>query len=72
MLTRLSSDLTVWKALSQRFGGRFFCGVFMGEANDGLRLEARTLAAIGERGLALDLDIYAPGDDVPEVRQADE
>jgi hypothetical protein len=62
-LAALSSDLVAWKDLSNRFGGRFFCGLFMGTANDGLRLDAKTLAAIGDRGLALDLDIYAPDRD---------
>jgi ABC-type phosphonate transport system ATPase subunit len=63
----LSSDLTAWKDLSRRFGGRFFCGLFMQNTNDGLRLEAPTIAAIGDRGLALDFDIYAPDNDPPDA-----
>ena len=67
ILARLSSDLTTWKDLSRRFEGRLFCGLFMENTNDGLRLEAPTIAAIGDRGLALDLDIYAPDDDTADV-----
>jgi hypothetical protein len=67
IFARLSSDLTTWRDLSRRFEGRFFCGLFMENTNDGLRLEAPTIAAIGDRGLALDLDIYAPDDDTTHV-----
>lgn len=66
IFARLSSDFTTWRNISRRFEGRLFCGLFMENTNDGLRLEAPTIAAIGDRGLALDLDIYAPDTaDVP-------
>jgi hypothetical protein len=36
-----------------------FCGLFLGDTNEGLSLRPETLARLGERGLVLDLDIYA-------------
>lgn len=63
-----SNDVAAWQALSAKFSGRLFCGLFMQEGNEGLRLEPSTLAAIAERDLFLDLDIYGP--DVDEINQS--
>jgi hypothetical protein len=71
ILSCLSADASIWKALSSRFGGRVFCGLFMATYNDGVRLEPGTVAALGERGLAIDLDIYGPDDHDPETVLAD-
>lgn len=57
LLDKVSGDLTVWASLS-RFKPDLFCGIFMGSSNDGLPLPAKALLALGERGIALDLDIY--------------
>ena len=57
LLNKLSGDLNVWASLS-RFKPNLFCGIFMGSSNDGLPLSANALLALGERGIALDLDIY--------------
>ncbi len=56
----MNDDVTVWQTLSARFSGRLFCGLFLQEGNEGLRIEPATLAAIAKRGLCLDLDIYGP------------
>ncbi|MGY4396274.1 hypothetical protein ACVWZA_001447 [Sphingomonas sp. UYAg733] len=64
ILASLTSDLSVWRPLADRYRGRFFCGLFLASGNEGLALEPRTLASIGERGLVLDLDIY--GKDLPD------
>lgn len=59
LLRPLSEDLAAWNSLSQRFGGRVFCGLFMGSSNDGVTLMPDILRLIAERGLKLDLDIYS-------------
>lgn len=59
LLDQLSDDLGSWRDFSSRFRGRMFCGLFLGETNEGLSLRPETLARLGERGLLLDLDIYA-------------
>ena len=58
LLAGLSDDLAGWRAFSDRYGGRIFCGLFLASGNEGLRLKPDTLARVAERGLAIDLDIY--------------
>jgi hypothetical protein len=61
---RLTDDLAVWKDLTMRFQADVYCGLFMRESNEGLRLAPDTLLALASRGLVLEWDIFAP-------RQAD-
>ncbi|OYX56946.1 MAG: hypothetical protein B7Y86_09375 [Brevundimonas subvibrioides] len=61
----LTADVGTWTALSSRYRGDLFCGLFMQQGNEGLDLEPETLAMIGNRGLRLAVDIYDPGDDEP-------
>jgi len=62
LLAPLTGDFDIWRDFSTRFGGRIFAGAFLAEWNEGARLEADTIAALAERGLYFDLDIYAPED----------
>jgi hypothetical protein len=62
LLDRLTDDLSIWASLD-RYTPDLFCGLFMGSSNDGLSLSAKTLLALGQRGIALDLDIYDFDDD---------
>ncbi|MEC4615051.1 DUF4279 domain-containing protein [Tsukamurella tyrosinosolvens] len=59
LLSSLPADLGVWRELSVRYALRLFCGWFLQGGNEGVGLSAPTLGALGERGIALDLDIYA-------------
>lgn len=63
ILDKLSQDLDVWRRLGTRYQIDLFCGVFMRSTNDGLEFPSASLAALCERGIALNLDIYAPTDD---------
>lgn len=58
LLAPLTSDLAVWKELTCRFKADVFCGLFLQESNEGISLTPESLAALGSRGLLLDLDIY--------------
>jgi len=60
LLAKLSPDLAVWASLSKRFEIDLFCGLFMEQSNEGGEISAATLMALGERGIALGLDIYGP------------
>ncbi len=60
ILAKLTSDIAAWRELSERYRGRIFCGLFLAGGNEGVTLEPETIAAMGERGLLLDFDIYAP------------
>ncbi|MDG2527461.1 DUF4279 domain-containing protein [Caulobacter endophyticus] len=60
LLADLTQDMTVWKALSDRYQADMFCGLFLREGAEGLALAPATLLTLGLRGLKLDLDIYGP------------
>ena len=62
LLGKLTPDLAVWRRLAERFRADVFCGLFLGEDNEGISLAPGTLQALGERGILLDLDVYRTGD----------
>lgn len=67
ILTKLTSDLKVWKSLSEQFSMDLFCGLFMEKTNEGLELSPATLLALGQREITLGLDIYAPEKELKET-----
>ena len=60
LLGRLTPSLDVWRALSAQYQIDLFCGFFMHETNEGLEVSAESLAALGQRGISLGMDIYSP------------
>jgi hypothetical protein len=60
LLRRLTLSLDVWKSIGARYQIDLFCGLFMQRSNEGLALSPESLAALGERGIELALDIYSP------------
>ena len=63
LLGKLTNDLAIWKGLASRFRIDLFCGWYMQESNEGVTISPQTLQALGERGIELALDIYAPETD---------
>ena len=63
ILAKLTTDLDAWASLASRFRVNVFCGWFMNEGNEGLSISPANLVALGERGIELELDIYAPSAD---------
>ena len=59
-LDKLSSDLDVWKSLSERYQIDLFCGLFMEVSNEGMEISSSSLGMLAERGVKVGLDIYAP------------
>jgi Domain of unknown function (DUF4279) len=59
LLDRLPFNLEVWQNLTRRFQSDLFCGLWLKRWNRGLDFTSKTMQRIGERGLALSLDIYA-------------
>lgn len=59
LFANLSTDLSVWADLSDRYEADLFCGLFLEDTNEGISLQPSTLKAVGERGLILDLNIYS-------------
>lgn len=66
ILDQLTQDPSAWQSLS-RFQPDLFCGLFMGSSNDGLPLSAKALLSLGQRGIALGLDIYDARDQGSEI-----
>jgi hypothetical protein len=58
ILSKLSSDLNVWRKISERYRVDLFCGLFLKGGNEGLTISAQSLAALGNRGIEMGLDIY--------------
>ncbi len=63
ILSRLTSDLAIWEKLCKSYKVDIFCGLFMGNWNDGLSLTPEIMLALGQRRIALSLDIYNGADD---------
>ncbi|KUM53038.1 hypothetical protein AR688_03680 [Rheinheimera sp. EpRS3] len=63
ILSQLTSDLAVWERLCQNYKVDMFCGLFMGNCNDGLSLSPEIMLALGQLKIVLDLDIYSGSDD---------
>ena len=58
ILSKLSNDLTVWKRIAERYRVDLFCGLFLNGGNEGMTISATSLAAVGNRGIDMGLDIY--------------
>lgn len=61
ILDQLTPELGVWQSLTE-YDPDLFCGIFMASGNDGLPLSAKAMLALGQRGIALGLDIYDADD----------
>ncbi|MBX3711245.1 MAG: DUF4279 domain-containing protein [Lysobacter sp.] len=66
ILGRLPQDPAVWRRLGAKYQIDLFCGVFMRSTNDGLSFPADILRLLSERGIALNIDVYAPHDDASD------
>lgn len=60
LLGQVTSDLSVWSYLANRFRVDLFCGWFMRSGNEGLAISPKTMLALGQRSIQLELDIYGP------------
>ena len=60
ILDQLTDDLSVWKSLTVHYKMDLFCGLFMEDSNEGMDLSPDSLTALGQRGIKISLNIYAP------------
>lgn len=63
VLEGLTPDLRVWEGLADRFKIDLFCGWFLKHLNEGLEVSPETLLALGQRRIALGLDLYGGHED---------
>lgn len=63
LLNSLPANAELWRDLTTRFDCHISVGAYFDIESwtGGIMLEAETLGMLGERGLAIDFDIYAPG-----------
>jgi hypothetical protein len=62
LLTKLTSDLTIWRELTERYECDVFCGLFMRDGNEGTELSPQVMSMLSVRNLRLGLDIYSDAD----------
>jgi len=60
ILNLLTNDLAVWSQLSKKYNIDIFCGLFMESDMEGISLSAKSMFALGERGIEIDFDMYGP------------
>ena len=64
ILSQLTPDLSVWKSIPAEYAVHLFCGWFVQSWNEEVSISAESMAALGSRGIRLDLDLYvSSGDD---------
>ena len=59
VLSLVTDDLSRWKRLPASERAQLFCGMFMDDVNEGVGLSQSILQQVSDRGLALELDLYA-------------
>ena len=67
ILSRMTSDLSVWQSITKRFRVDLFCGLWLTGSESGMSLSPQSLAALGERGIELAMCIYGDDDDEHET-----
>lgn len=67
ILSLTTSDLAVWRNITERYRADLFCGLFVRVSNEGLSISAASLEALGARGIELSLDIYGGSDGEDET-----
>lgn len=60
VMAKLTEDMETWHRLARSYRLDLFCGLFMRVENEGIEISPASLAALGERGIKLKLDIYGP------------
>ena len=58
LLSGTTEDLKIWNALSSKFRANIFCGLWLKEENEGIRISSATMKSLADRGLDIDFDIY--------------
>ncbi|MDB6100566.1 MAG: hypothetical protein JWO52_565 [Gammaproteobacteria bacterium] len=63
LLSKLTADLSVWDAISDKYKLDLFCGLFLGGSDEGLSISPESQAALGLRHILLALCIYSGHDE---------
>jgi hypothetical protein len=60
ILSKLSSDLGVWRAVGAKYQVDFYCGFFMDTTNQGFSLPLSVMDALAQRRIEIGFDVYSP------------
>jgi ribosomal protein L19 len=60
ILSRLTSDLGIWRQITSKYKVDLFCGLFLERPNRGISLSPQTMRQLADRGIEIGFDIYAP------------
>ncbi|MEO3680122.1 DUF4279 domain-containing protein [Rheinheimera sp. FR7-31] len=63
LLDQLTDNLDTWAVLSEKYKLDMFCGLFMESGMEGISLSAKSLLALGQRGIEIGFDMYGPDDE---------
>jgi len=58
ILSKLNPDLDMWAMLTRKYAVEIFSGLFLNELNEGFVVSAKTVRALGERGIEIQFDVY--------------
>lgn len=62
LLSKLTTDLSVWASIADKFKVDVFCGLFMVESNEGFSLSTEAMSELASRGIEIGFVIYDPDD----------
>jgi len=63
LLGSIDASLDVWALVASRFEMNIFCGWFMRESIERVTVSPQIMRMLGDRGISLFVDIYAPSDE---------
>lgn len=63
LLGSVDVSLDVWASVASRFEMNIFCGWFMCESIERVTISPQIMRMLGDRGIPLFVDIYAPSDE---------
>lgn len=59
----LSSDLSIWQGLAERYKLELFAGAFLQEESEGFTLSVEAMRLLVDRGVKFSVDIYTASSD---------
>ncbi len=62
LLKATNPDPRVWADLAERYIVDVYCGVWLDEPGQGLKLKPAVVAELGQRGISIEFDVYYPDD----------
>ncbi|WNC67370.1 DUF4279 domain-containing protein [Thalassotalea nanhaiensis] len=63
LLIQTSSDMDVWRSLSEKYTIDLFCGFFMESCMEGISLSSQSIKDLADRFIEIEFDIYGPDDE---------